>query len=483
MNKKIVLIVIIFFGIFSSCTKNFEDLNTDPKHPLEVNGSVLFTNAQIEIANQISSTNVNRNIWKLMSQYWTERSYTDEANWNIVNRRISDNMFRTYMAVLKDLEDAKKIVAEEDAFFDNEKANQKNRIAIIDLMEVFVWQRLVDMFGDIPYSEALDIENYTPKYDDAATIYQDLIARATADAEAIDITEGGFGSADLIYGKKINESPTEYWKKFAYSLLVKLGIGIADGPLAALGQSTVEGAYDKVFTSAADGAFFPYQASLPYVNPLYTDLVASGRHDFIICTTLFKAMDSIDDPRINYYFEDITNPTIDYGYSGGSYSNKMHYNSAITAPDFKGFFLTYDEVQFYLAEAAARGWSVGQTPDVYFDEAVKESILSWGGTAAEADTLLSHHPYNSYTGGWKDAIGTQAWISMYTRGFIGYTFFRRLDYPEFSMPPSPPEGVTTVPTRFTYPINEQTLNAANYQAASAAIGGDKLTTHLFWDIY
>jgi len=478
MNKKIILIVIIFFGIFSSCTKNFEDLNIDPKHPLEVNGSVLFTNAQVELADQISSTNVNRNIWKLMAQYWTERSYTDEANWNIVNRRISDNMFRTYMAIMKDLEDAKKIVAAEDAFFDNEKANQANRIAIIDLTEIYIWQRLVDMFGDIPYSEALDIENYTPKYDDAATIYTDLITRANADVAKLDITEGSFGSADLIYGGDVAS-----WEKFGYSLLVKLGIGIADGPLAALGQSTVEGAYDKVFSSAADGAFFPYQASLPYVNPLYTDLVASGRHDFIIANTLFDAMDSISDPRINYYFEDITNPALEYGVSGGSYSSGMHYNSAIAVPDYNGFILTYDEVQFYLAEAAARTWSVGQTADVYFDEGVTASILSWGGTLDEANTLLTNHPYTSYTGGWKDAIGTQAWIAMYTRGFIGYTFFRRLDYPAFNMPPSPPEGVTTIPTRFTYPINEQTLNAANYQAAATAIGGDKLTTPLFWDIY
>jgi hypothetical protein len=72
---------------------------------------------------------------------------------------------------------------------------------------------------------------------------------------------------------------------------------------------------------------------------------------------------------------------------------------------------------------------------------------------------------------------------MYTRGFEGYTFFRRLDYPAFVMPPNPPTGVDKIPTRFTYPINEQTLNAKNYTAAAAAIGGDLLTTKLFWDKY
>jgi len=192
-------------------------------------------------------------------------------------------------------------------------------------------------------------------------------------------------------------------------------------------------------------------------------------------------MDAISDPRIPYYFSDTSNPPLDYGVSGGSYSSGMHYNDVIAVPDYNGFLMTYDEVQFYLAEAAGKGFTVGNTADVYYDEGVTASILSWGGTIAEANALLAAYPLSSYTD-WKEGVATQAWIAMYTRGFIGYTFFRRLDYPAFVMPPDPPEGVTEIPTRFTYPINEQTLNAANYQAASSAIGGDKLTTKLFWDI-
>ena len=476
MNRKIILSLIFFLGIFASCTDNFEELNTDPKNPLEVTGGVLFTNAQVELSNQLSSTNVNDNIWKLMAQYWTERSYTDEANWDIVNRNIPANNFRTYYAILKDLDDAKSVILAEDVFYENEIQNQKNRVAIIDIMEVYIYQRLVDIFGDIPYTEAIDSDNYTPKYDDAAEIYSDLIARLKKDLSDLDDSEGSFGSADLIYNGSIVS-----WNKFGNSLLLKLGIHIADGPLSALGQSTVEAVYTDVFASASDGAFFPYQAALPYVNPLYTDLVASGRSDFIMTNTLFDVMDNLSDPRMDDFFTDLENIIIPYGEAGGSYSTKVHYNPAIAQPAFNGFFLTYDEVQFYLAEAAARNWAVGNDAEIYFNEAVTASILSWGGTVAEAETLLVHHPFDSYTD-WKEAVGTQAWIAMYTRGFIGYTFFRRLDYPAFNMPPNPPEGVTEIPTRFTYPVNEQTLNAANYTSAAAAIGGDKLTTKLFWDI-
>lgn len=479
MRNRIILSIIFLLGIFTSCTQDFEELNTDTKHPLEVTAAVLFTNAQISLADQISSTNVNNNIWKLMAQYWTERSYRDEANYNLISRRIPDEMFKTYYAILKNLKDAKNIINAEQIAEPNiaaKKLNQANRLAIIDLTQVFIYQRLVDTFGDIPYSEALNSADYTPKYDDAQTIYKDLIGRAKTATSTLNDAEGSFDTADLIYNGDVAA-----WKIFGNSLLVKLGIGIADGPLSALGKSTLEAAAANTFANQSEGAYFPYQQSLPYVNPLYTDLVESGRHDFIMVKGIVDLMTGMTDPRLEKYFENLDGILTEYGASGGSYGSKVHYNEAISAPDFHGILFTYDEVQFYLAEAAARGWTVGSTAEEYFNNAVTASIIDWGGTSAEASDFLTAHSYSSY-GSWKEAIGTQAWVSMYTRGFEGYTFYRRLDFPTvLVMPPNPPTGVDEIPTRFTYPVNEQTLNAANYAAASTAIGGDLLTTRLFWD--
>jgi hypothetical protein len=478
-NKKLYILVFLL-GILFSCTDDFTEMNTDTKNPSEVSADVLLTSAQIDIIDQISSTNVNYNIWKLMAQYWTERSYRDEANYNIQNREIPEQIFRVLYASLLDLKDAYDIIDAEvlsEPNLASKQIDKANQLAVIELMNVFVYQRLVDIFGNIPYSEALDEENYTPVYDDAQTIYTDLIARAKSAVESMDDSGESFGSADLIYSGDVAS-----WIKFGNSLLVKLGIGIADGPLSALGQSTVEGAYSGVFTSQAESAFFPYQASLPYVNELYDDLVASGRHDFVMVTGMVELMDSLADPRIDNYFDDLDGITTDYGASGGSYSTKVHYDAALEEPDFPGFFMTYDEVQFYLAEAAAREWSVGESAETYYNNGVSASILQWGGTETEAATYLSTSSYSSYSE-WKDAIGTQAWLAMYTRGFIGYTFWRRLDYPSvLVMPPSPPTGVTAIPVRFTYPSNEETLNPTNYAAAASAIGGDELSTKLFWDI-
>jgi hypothetical protein len=52
-----------------------------------------------------------------------------------------------------------------------------------------------------------------------------------------------------------------------------------------------------------------------------------------------------------------------------------------------------------------------------------------------------------------------------------------------NLPPTPESDDGQVPKRFTYPVNEQTLNRDNFYAASSAIGGDFMSTKLFWDKY
>ena len=67
---------------------------------------------------------------------------------------------------------------------------------------------------------------------------------------------------------------------------------------------------------------------------------------------------------------------------------------------------------------------------------------------------------------------------MYNRGYEAWTAWRTYDFPGFNLPAVSEDPV---PTRYTYPINEQNLNKVNYTAVAAAIGGDNQTTKLFWD--
>ena len=476
--KKKYLILLILVAFFAACTDKFEDYNLDRKNPAKVAGEALFSNAEKSLVDHMSSTNVNVNVFKLFSQYWTETTYTDEANYDLINRNIPQQVFRDfYRGFLRDFQEADKLITETGFTSPVGQVEMENKLAIIELLVCYSYQQLVDIFGDVPYSEAMNIDNISPKYDKASEIYSDLINRVKAAVAALDDSQGSFGSADFVY-----DGDVASWKKFGNSLLVKLGIGIADFD-ATLAKSTIEGAYAGAFTSGGDDALFPYQTASPNYNPIYDDLVASGRNDFVAANTIVDYMNDLDDPRRPAYFDEVEGG----GFVGGiygtlsAYSLYSHLSAAIHDPTFPGMLLTYDQLLFYLAEAAARNFSVGATAEELYADAITASFDFWGVSADAAGYLANPDvAWATAAGDWKQKIGTQAWIAFYTRGLEGFTSWRRLDFPILNMP----ESITQyneIPKRYTYPVNEQTLNKASWEAASTSIGGDDMTTPLFWD--
>ncbi|MCD6089907.1 MAG: SusD/RagB family nutrient-binding outer membrane lipoprotein [Bacteroidales bacterium] len=476
--KKIIYILIALIAV--SCSKDpLTDLNKDVKSPTEIPGNTLFSNAEKNLSDQIVSLNVNHNDFDLWSQYLTETTYTDESNYEIFSRNVPDNAWRTfYRDVLQDLDRANELLSAETFAAPEAIAAKANRLAIIDIVAVYTWNRMVTLWGDIPYTEALDITNVLPVYDDGLTVHKDLLTRISADISALDVANGSFGDADLIYGGNV-----ALWKAFANGLKVKMAVQLADiSSESALVSSSIEAAKSGTFASSDDDAIFHYLGGTPNTNPLYVDLTLSGRLDFVAANTLIDKMSSLNDPRLPLYFEqnlgDDTYLGGDYGESSafGLYS---HINVAISQdPTFGNALMSYSEVQFYLAEAAARGITGDDAADLY-DNAVKASIESWGGTSADAAAYLAQADVAYDAAAWKEKIGTQAWISFYLRGYEGWSTWRRLDAPAMNMPPTPADG--GFPYRYTYPSGEQTLNGTNYTAAASAIGGDKLGTKLYWD--
>src|SRR5690349_15555006 len=110
-------------------------------------------------------------------------------------------------------------------------------------------------------------------------------------------TYGSFGSADVIY-----DGDVASWKKFANSFKLKMGMTIADDDNAKA-KATVESAVAAgVFTSNADNAEFQYLSTPPNTNPIWVDLVQSGRKDFVAASTIISAMTSRNDPRLDDFF-------------------------------------------------------------------------------------------------------------------------------------------------------------------------------------
>jgi hypothetical protein len=473
---KRIFIYLVSMVLLASCVDNLDDYNVDTKRASQVPPGTLFTGALKNLTNVMTTPNVNTNNYRFYVQHWTSTQYLDEPRYNMTSRTIPQSMFQTlYRDVLADLNDAKRLLQEDESIV---PAVKNNQLAQVEIMEVYTWSILLNTFGDVPYSQALDPDISLPAYDDAETVYNAILGRLNVALESIDPSAAGLGNADVIY-----DSDMEKWVKFGNSLKMKLAMIIADVD-ADQARTLVEAAAPNVFTSNADNAVFPYLPNVPNNNPISDNLnpLRTSREDFVPANTLIDAMNALEDPRRASYFTQIGGKYVGgrYGFTN-SFAELSHVHEEIIALDFEALLLDYSEVEFLLAEAVERGFNVGGTAAAHYNAAVTASFDYWGAPGAAAYLAKPEVNYATASGDWKGKIGTQKWIALYNRGFDAWLEWRRLDAPQLNPPAV--EGLDlTLPTRLIYPVNEQTLNGANRAAAAAAIGGDESSTKLWWDV-
>lgn len=473
--KKYILTFIALSTLWSCQTdEQYEDLNRDPKNPTQVDAAFLFTAGTVSLSDVLQSPNVNIDIFRFVSQYLTATTYLDEPNYDLTNRGIPENFWsELYRDVIFDIQNAKQIVQDDTELSEAEKSA---RLGQLEVIEVYSWQILVDTFGDIPYSQALKAGEFPlPAYDDAASIYADLLTRI--DAVDAQLAAGqGFSLADPIYHGDMDK-----WAKFANSVQLRLAMRLSEVNPSLSQSAGADAISDGVFTSNDDNATVAYENSFPNTNPLWEDLVQSGRSDYVAANTVVDKLNELNDPRRSAFFDN----NLDGGYVGGIYggSNSFplytHIGQAFLDPTIPGILLDYAEVEFYLAEAAERGGYGVSGPAQHYNAAIEASILYWGGSQNQVDAYLAQPDVAYDSAKWEEQVGTQFWIAMFNNPFQGWNVWRKFDAPEFNLPE---QTGNDVPLRYTYPVNEQNLNEANYTAASEAIGGDDQQTAIFWDV-
>ncbi len=481
--KRIYIAVLLLAVLVTAC--ELPD-NLDPKAATSVPTGTIVTNAQVALANNIDAISVNVNINRMLSQYTTEVTYTDEARYNFGDRQIPDTYWdRYYRDVLKDLDEAKVLYMEEtgnDAFL---KARD-NKLAIIEILNVYTYQTLVDTWSNVPYTEALGgLENSSPAYDDAATIYSDLIRRLddAIGVLASNVDAGSFGSEDVYFSGDV-----AMWVKAAASMQLRMGVRLADVN-SSLAKSVVEGAISRGLLEDGESWWLVYTGVTPHVNAIYDAYEVDQRKDFVPANTLIDLLAVMVDPRLPLYASPVPGSDgvipddyrgMEYGIEGGgAYQEFSHFSDPMFAADFPAVFIDYAEVQLLLAAAAGYGFTTPMSAQEHYDAGVTASVVSWAGAAADAATYLAGAgAYDAAN--WKTSIGTQLWLAVYNRGNEGWNYWRQFDAPDFN----PPEGMTAddIPLRWPYPFNEADLNGTSYTDAAKDIGDDDVRTQLFWDV-
>ncbi|MBK5209539.1 MAG: SusD/RagB family nutrient-binding outer membrane lipoprotein [Flavobacteriaceae bacterium] len=475
--KKIFILIISIILLFSGCTKDITDYNEETKRAAAVPQGPLFTNAVKNLSDGLASANINVNIFRHFVKHWGQAVIQEAAQYDYITRAVNENWWsRMYKDVLNDLKESALIISKDETLSPAQKANQ---LAMVDIMQVYTYDILVKTFGDIPYSEALDDNNLFPVYDDAQTIYNDLLRRLDEDIAGLSSMSSGFSSSeDIIYQGNVSK-----WIAFANSLKLRMAMTLAD-----IDEIVAKGSFEQANSNAIivenEIAFIQYYNSPPNNNPLYDDLVLANRTDYIAAKDLIDVLIELDDPRLPSYFG-LNN---EGEYVGGVVGRASNYpgmskpSAKIAAPDAPNVLIDLVEVEFLRAEAKERGYNIQGTAEEHYNNAIKYSILAWGGSEVEAEAYLNQPKvaYATALGNWKQKIGFQKWIALYNRPFEAWTEMRRLDHPQL---PLAENAISGFPNRLRFPGNEQQLNISNYSNAASNIGGDETETKLFWDIF
>jgi len=470
MKKLIILFFVILFS-FEAC--DLAKLNKNTKAPVNVPGNPLFSQAQVNLSNYLAYGGTY-GLLESMAQHWTSTSYPTITDYKLSTFGLPNNTWGVlYSSVLNNLKAAQQKVQNNNALSNLRK---KNELACIQVMNILAYSTLVNTFGNIPYSQALNPDNTHPVFDDAKTIYLDLLSKLNNAITNFDSSAPGFGTADILYQGNITK-----WIKFANSLKMRLAITISDVDKSDA-QKAIEQASPQAFTSNADNAIVHYQSTPPNTNPVWTNLVESGRHDNVPAKPLVSRMNSLNDPRRAVFFTKHNG-----AYSGGpygisiAYSNYSHFSNKIKAKNRPQRILCYDEVEFIRAEAAARGYNINGSAALHYDNGIRADMKYWGisDTTINAYLAQPNVAYSSASGDYRQKIGLQKWIALFTQGMQAWTEVRRLNSPALTA--STHGIINTYIKRFIYPAYEQNLNEANYNKAAKAIGGDEYTTRIFWD--
>ncbi|WBL21872.1 SusD/RagB family nutrient-binding outer membrane lipoprotein [Zunongwangia sp. HRR-M8] len=471
--KKYILSIFSLFVLFSCSDDKYERMNENPKNPADVPASFLFSSATKDLMDQVTNLSVNNNIFRFVSQYLTATTYTQEPNFNLTDRNIPETHFAIlYRDVLVDLKDAEEITAANADLLPEEEVAA--RLAQIKVLQVYTWHYLVDTFGNVPFTEALDTENNLPVYDDALDIYNQLITDLTEING--DFNSAGFESQDLLFDGDMSK-----WQKFSNSLLLRIAMRLSESNPDIANNAVEIAISNGVMESNDDSAIFNYLDSPPNTNPLWEDLVQSGRSDYVTANTIVDYMNNLEDPRRSVYFDDNLNGEYTGGIYGASnsYSNYTHIGAEFREPTHPGILMDYAEVEFLITEAAARNIGGATDASSHYENAISASFQYWLGSTDGVEDYLSQSDVAYSNDNWEEKVATQFWIAMYDNAFQGWYVWRKFDNPSLNLPQV---SENPIPLRFTYPIREQNLNSANYQQASDAIGGDELQTPLFWDV-
>jgi len=323
MTRKIKLLIPLVALLAVSC-KKFLDINTDPNNPTAVEVSKLLPTTQRTLGDALSMDEQNGGLSEVLAVYTHQMTTREEADkygitgvdvniqtaWSKLFSSTANpgTSFPVY-GVMQNLED---IIAK------STEAGNLRYAGIAKILKAYTYSVAVDVFGDVPYSEANKLKQgiLYPKFDDDAAIYESLftlINEGIADLNNNTAPNSQVpGADDLIY-----EGNVARWIKAANTIKLKMYTQIRKVKnVSAEVNALISGG--NLISQTSESFLIPYgpNGATDDRNPGFYTYFATQRSNHV-SPWFYEIMKGYNpriftgnpDPRINYYIYNQVNAT------------------------------------------------------------------------------------------------------------------------------------------------------------------------------
>lgn len=477
MKLRKSLIVIVFFSLLMGCTKDFEDINLNPNAPQEVKAELLLRKVIYNYGEEMSYEGFVAG--NLLSQHFTMVDFNLFDRHNLTQPQLGGNPWPVLYTNLRD----------NDILLNQSRTKEVEQVyegpALI--LKAYMTAALTDIFGDVPYSEALQGANgnVTPGYDGQDSIYLGQNGILANLEKGIDALES-YSGAIALQGDLLFDGDLDAWKLFANSLRIKYLMRISSRVDVSTQLQAIFATGDYI-SNNSQNAKFDFTAGRP--NSFRMQQLRDGDFNlFIMSETAQDIFEDLNDPRLNVFYRPIGKDATNSVYTGllngpdASATSISVSDFSLTGTIFRentgdldANFMTAWETGLLLAEAAERGLITASAKTLY-DDAVSQAFDYWNTSMPTNYLLIGNAAYGLGTAGPIEQIITQKWIANSINGYESWIEYRRTGFPVLKTVAASLNN-DLIPVRLPYPTNEAALNAQSFNAAPE----NSVNLPVWWD--
>lgn len=499
-----------------SCKKDFNEVNTDPIGKSSVAANQLLAPALVNVlsANMVRNRNFNNELMQVTVDISDAEGKVFRYD---VRRTWADYTWNLWYPELTNFRDMYTIANKPESL----NASYKG-ISLIT--QAWVFQLLTDVYGDVPYFDANKGKDgvLEPAFDKQKDIYLDLFNKLEEANKLLAEGKTIVASGDPVYQGDVSK-----WRRLGNSMYLRLLLRLA-------GKAEVSAQVISKIKEIADTnkANYPIMennthtakilwngtnsSTALYSSPFMINVRAVDFRTPAITEFFMNNLTTWNDPRLNKDYGKnginrlgiASGPNgfvgVPSGYDAGtSYVKQSYFYSDATTNNpttlqtdpYTGIIMNVAEVDFILAEAAAKGWITG-TGEAYYMKGIADALNYWlpGRFMSSSDPALISY-VNAADIDWNNNLPTdnaaagsqskmemihlQKYYALFLVDFQQWLEYRRTAHPFLPKGTGLANG-GKMPVRLNYPLVTQSTNPTSYRNAVAAQGADDINTLVWW---